>query len=93
MVQPFLWLYDRRHLPFASVIVLINSDVPFKFQVGNGWKNSQWLVKNQVLRSVLPHPQVALPTNNPVAAILGVESSKKGDEYSVNGDRNLDPEF
>lgn len=86
-------LCDQRQLAIANGVVSINPDVPFQVLVANIGKITQWLVKNQVLGSVLLHPWVVVQRKRPVATVLGVENSKEGDNTSKNAERNWDPEF
>lgn len=68
-----------------------NSDVPFKVSVSKVGKTTQVLVQNQIPGSGLPKTRVFLPTNIPVAAFLGVEVSKKGENKSINAERISEP--
>ncbi|CAN8069907.1 unnamed protein product [Agarophyton chilense] len=79
VLQPLSSLYDRHSLAIANGIVHVEPNHPFHVLIANLGTVPQYLVKNQVIGSVMPHPIAMVPTKLTAGDVLGLVHSKEGD--------------
>ncbi|CAN8070210.1 unnamed protein product [Agarophyton chilense] len=79
VLQPLSSLYDRHSLAIANGFVHVEPNQPFHVLIANLVNVPQYLVKNQVIRYVMPHPIAIVPTKLTAADVLGLVHTKEGD--------------
>ncbi|CAN8076686.1 unnamed protein product [Agarophyton chilense] len=79
VLQPLSSLYERHSLAIANGIVHEKLNQPFHVLIANVGTVPQYLVKNQVIGCVMPHPIAMVPTKLTAADVLGLVHSKEGD--------------